>query len=154
MEQEKIGFVAQDVEKIVPEVVVTDDSSGMRAVQYSRLVPLLVESIKHLEERVAKLEQRLARAHTARGTARAQPRQHAPDPLHRQRLCGDTAGAGGDDAAGEPGHQLAGQRVDRQHDVACEHRAARALTSRGAAAPLGQHRRGAAHGPRTAPYGT
>ncbi|MEO7423537.1 MAG: tail fiber domain-containing protein [Fibrobacteria bacterium] len=43
----QIGFIAQDVEKVVPEVVATD-SSGYKSMDYSRLVPLLVEAVKEL----------------------------------------------------------------------------------------------------------
>lgn len=61
--QREIGFLAQDVQRVVPEVVSThsglSSQEDMLAVQYSRLVPLLVESIKKLEERVATLESEL-----------------------------------------------------------------------------------------------
>ena len=43
----QIGFIAQDLEKIYPEVVFTD-KEGYKSVDYSRLTPILVEAIKEL----------------------------------------------------------------------------------------------------------
>lgn len=41
----QVGLIAQDVEKIVPEVVSTN-ADGYKAIDYAKLVPLLIESIK------------------------------------------------------------------------------------------------------------
>ncbi len=41
----EIGVIAQEVEKIYPELVVTD-KDGYKSVQYSHLVPVLIEAIK------------------------------------------------------------------------------------------------------------
>jgi hypothetical protein len=51
-----LGFVAQDVEKIVPEVVSTMQD-GLKGIDYSKLVPLLVEAIKEQQVQIEKLEQ-------------------------------------------------------------------------------------------------
>ena len=58
-----IGFIAQEVESIIPEVVddgglpSTDDGeSPMKHVSYEHVVPHLVEAIKELEARVKELE--------------------------------------------------------------------------------------------------
>ena len=53
-----IGLIAQDVEKIFPEVV-TERADGYKAVDYSRLVPVLIEAIKELSYRVNILEAEL-----------------------------------------------------------------------------------------------
>jgi len=50
-----IGFIAQELEKVIPEAVVT--RSGELYVAYDKVVPLLVESVKTLLERVNRLEQ-------------------------------------------------------------------------------------------------
>ena len=39
------GFIAQEVEKIIPDVVGTDDN-GWKAVRYTGFTPLLVEAVK------------------------------------------------------------------------------------------------------------
>ena len=48
-------MIAQEVKPIVPEVVLVDDD-GYHLMSYDRLVALLIESIKELEERVRTLE--------------------------------------------------------------------------------------------------
>lgn len=52
---EHIGVIAQEVERVVPEVVHTH-SNGLKSVAYQNLVGLLIEAIKALELRVAELE--------------------------------------------------------------------------------------------------
>jgi hypothetical protein len=61
----QLGFIAQEVEKVLPEAVRTD-SQGYRAIAYDKLTAILVEGIKEqqraLEARdaqIAKLSQRL-----------------------------------------------------------------------------------------------
>ncbi len=44
--QRFIGFVAQDVEKVIPELVFTDNASGMKGVDYAEMSAVLAESIK------------------------------------------------------------------------------------------------------------
>ncbi len=43
----QIGFIAQDIEKIFPEMVFTDEK-GYKSVDYARLTPVLVEALKEL----------------------------------------------------------------------------------------------------------
>ena len=52
---EHIGVIAQEVERVVPEVVHTH-TNGLKSVAYQNLVGLLIEAIKALELRVAELE--------------------------------------------------------------------------------------------------
>ncbi|MBI4947766.1 MAG: tail fiber domain-containing protein [Bacteroidetes bacterium] len=44
----QIGVIAQEIEKIIPEVVSTD-ADGYKSVEYSKLVGLLIEAIKELK---------------------------------------------------------------------------------------------------------
>jgi hypothetical protein len=44
-ERTEIGVIAQDLEKVLPELVSTD-GEGYKSVQYSHLVPVLLEAIK------------------------------------------------------------------------------------------------------------
>jgi len=56
-EKENIGVVAQEVEKILPEIVLTaDDEMGTKSVDYSRLTAVLIEAVKELSARVKELE--------------------------------------------------------------------------------------------------
>jgi len=50
-----IGVIAQEIQNILPEVV-TERDSGYLAVNYEKLVPLLIEAIKELSQKVKKLE--------------------------------------------------------------------------------------------------
>ena len=50
-----IGVIAQDVEQVAPELV-KDRDDGYKAVDYPKLVALLIEAVKELELKVKKLE--------------------------------------------------------------------------------------------------
>lgn len=62
---EQIGLIAQQVEQSVPEVVKQnkriDDDTIYKQVEYDKLVPLLIESVKTLTARVEQLEAELNR---------------------------------------------------------------------------------------------
>ena len=51
-----IGLVAQDVEKVVPELVFTNQTDGYKGINYSRVSALLVEGIKELDTKVENLQ--------------------------------------------------------------------------------------------------
>ena len=53
-----VGLIAQEIEKVLPEAVTTRDN-GYLAVDYHKVVPLLVEAIKELSGKVEALEQKL-----------------------------------------------------------------------------------------------
>ena len=53
-----VGLIAQDVEKVLPEVVAERDD-GYKALKYDRIVALLVNSIHELTKRVEELETRM-----------------------------------------------------------------------------------------------
>jgi hypothetical protein len=56
-----IGVIAQEIEKVIPEVVQTnDDEMSTKAVAYGNLVGLLIEAIKEQEIKITSLENRLA----------------------------------------------------------------------------------------------
>ena len=53
-----IGVVAQEVEKVFPEIVDTRDN-GYKAVKYEKMVALLIEAVKDQQKQIDKLKQRL-----------------------------------------------------------------------------------------------
>ena len=55
------GVVAQEVEKVLPNVVFDHERNGgtYKAVRYDQLIPLLIESIKELSDKVNDLEDQL-----------------------------------------------------------------------------------------------
>lgn len=58
--QDELGFIAQEVEKIVPEIVTKDTSKeAYRSVKYDKLVALLVEAIKEQQKQIDTLNNRI-----------------------------------------------------------------------------------------------
>ena len=49
------GFLAQDVEKLIPEAVKTDEN-GYKAVGYNKIIPYLVEAIKEQQKQIDELQ--------------------------------------------------------------------------------------------------
>jgi len=58
-EQPGIGVIAQEVEQVLPELVVTDEQ-GRKKVNYVGLIGPLIEAVKELDQRLAAVEQRIA----------------------------------------------------------------------------------------------
>lgn len=63
--ERQTGLMAQDVEKVAP-IAVKEDEDGYKYVNYARLAPLLVESVKELQEiveaqakKISELEEKL-----------------------------------------------------------------------------------------------
>ena len=50
-----VGVIAQEVEKVLPELVTTRDN-GYKAVKYEKLTAVLIQAVKELSERVKVLE--------------------------------------------------------------------------------------------------
>ena len=68
-----MGLIAQEVEKVIPELVRTD-KEGYKAVSYEKLTAVLVEAVKEqqkqndqLKARVGALEAKLERAMAQKG---------------------------------------------------------------------------------------
>ena len=53
-----VGVIAQEVQKVLPEVVTTRDS-GYMAVKYEKMIPLLIEAIKEQQEQINELKEKL-----------------------------------------------------------------------------------------------
>ena len=56
----QIGFIAQDVQKLFPELV-QKDKEGFLAVNYTGLIPVLVEGVKEQRETISSLKDKLSR---------------------------------------------------------------------------------------------
>jgi hypothetical protein len=50
-----VGVIAQEVEEILPQIV-TNRDNGFKAVQYEKIIPLLIEAIKELSAKINRLE--------------------------------------------------------------------------------------------------
>ena len=51
-----MGLIAQQVQGVLPEIVVTRDD-GYLAIKYEKIVPLLVECIKELKKEINELKE-------------------------------------------------------------------------------------------------
>jgi hypothetical protein len=51
-----VGVIAQEIELVIPEAVQTRES-GMKAVQYDKIIPLLIESIKEQQKQIDELKE-------------------------------------------------------------------------------------------------
>ncbi len=54
-DKQQVGVIAQEVEKVLPQLVFTDDK-GYKAVDYTKLVPLLIEGIKEQQKQIDELK--------------------------------------------------------------------------------------------------
>jgi hypothetical protein len=50
MDKKSFGFIAQEIEKILPEIVT--ETQGMKALSYTQIIPFLVEAIKELQKQI------------------------------------------------------------------------------------------------------
>ena len=57
-ERKQVGFIAQEVEEVVPELVVTNDE-GFKSVNYNQSVSLLVEAIKEQQSMIKQLQEEI-----------------------------------------------------------------------------------------------
>jgi hypothetical protein len=69
--KKEFGFIAQEVKELFPELVEEGDD-GVLAINYTGLIPLLVESIKELNKKITDLESRVGESVTIRSTGNEQ----------------------------------------------------------------------------------
>ena len=53
-----VGVIAQEVQKVLPEIVV-ERKNGYLGVDYKRIIPLLIESVKELKQEVEDLKKKV-----------------------------------------------------------------------------------------------
>lgn len=58
--KDNYGFIAQDVEKVLPSVVLYDDSTDMYSMNYMRITPVIVNAIKEQQEIIDNLMQEIS----------------------------------------------------------------------------------------------
>ncbi len=57
-DREQVGLIAQEVKKVVPEVV-NQGTDGFYSVDYSRLAPILIEAVKEQQKTIESLQRKL-----------------------------------------------------------------------------------------------
>jgi hypothetical protein len=63
-EGRQIGFIAEDVERVIPELVRTDEM-GYKALAYDKLVPVLVEAVKQQQREIGEKDARIEKLERA-----------------------------------------------------------------------------------------
>ncbi len=59
-DQRTMGFIAQEVEKVLPEIVQTENTTeGYKSVQYDKVVALLVEAVKEQQKQIDRLNKQI-----------------------------------------------------------------------------------------------
>jgi hypothetical protein len=56
----KIGFVGQELIEVLPKAVKVDDSTGFYSIDYTRVIPILVNAVKEQQEMILKLEKKIS----------------------------------------------------------------------------------------------
>ncbi len=54
--KKQIGVLAQELEKVLPEAVLTDKKSGYKSVDYMKLTPVLIEAVKEQQVQIDELK--------------------------------------------------------------------------------------------------
>ncbi len=94
------GFIAQEVQSVIPEVTTTSSEDGLVGVKYTEIIPVLTEGIKEQqavieaqEERIIeqqsqieRLEQRLSDMEKSMGTSRQKESANAPAAFNNVKL--------------------------------------------------------------------
>jgi len=57
--EKSIGLVGQDVEKVLPELVHTNESDGLKSVQYGNIVAVLVEAVKEQQGQIEQQQRQI-----------------------------------------------------------------------------------------------
>ena len=60
MQKDKLGFLAQDLEKILPEAVLYDKDQDRYYIEYNTLIPVIVEAMKEQQAQIEELKSELA----------------------------------------------------------------------------------------------
>ena len=50
--EKSIGLIAQDVEKVFPEIVNTEEGTGLKSIEYAKLVAPLIEAVKEQQKMI------------------------------------------------------------------------------------------------------
>lgn len=56
-----VGLIAQDVEAVYPELVVTNPATGLKSVEYGNLVAPLIEALKEQQKQIESLKAEIER---------------------------------------------------------------------------------------------
>jgi hypothetical protein len=84
LKKDKLGFVAQEVEKILPEAVVYEEDEDRYYIDYNAVIPVLVEAIKELNTEIETLKSAPKQKSATVGEENGEPatlNQNIPNPF-------------------------------------------------------------------------
>jgi hypothetical protein len=55
----KIGLIAQEIRQLIPEVVAGNEKTEMLGMNYAELVPVLINAVKELDQKIEKIEKEI-----------------------------------------------------------------------------------------------
>jgi Chaperone of endosialidase len=55
----KIGLIAQEVQQLVPEVVIGNEKTEMLGMNYAELIPVLINAVKELDQKIKRIEKEI-----------------------------------------------------------------------------------------------
>ena len=90
---EQVGVLAQELEKVFPELVSTG-ADGYKAVNYAQLTPVLIEAIKEQQQQIEALQAQNAALQSHAAQAQADHASLQTLQAQMARLLGETAPAG------------------------------------------------------------
>ena len=82
--KKEIGLIAQEVEKVVPEVVGVDHTTGFMTVNYKHFVPLLVEAIKQQQKQINSLKAKVNGQKAPKKNTLAMTESFCSEPCQRK----------------------------------------------------------------------
>ena len=53
------GFIAQDVQKIIPQMTITQFDTGLKRVNYIKIVPFLLQAIRQLNQEIKEMKKQI-----------------------------------------------------------------------------------------------
>lgn len=57
--QKDYGVIAQEIQLVIPEVVTNEEKTGYKQVNYIKLIPFLLQSIKQLNKKISDLQSQI-----------------------------------------------------------------------------------------------
>ena len=97
-----LGFLAQDVQKVLPQVVFHDDSTDLYSIDYTKVIPVIVEAMKEQQTIIESLQADIITLKKSSGNLKSAPvatdiipadakttatlAQNAPNPFNQSTL--------------------------------------------------------------------
>ena len=101
MQKNKLGFLAQDLEKILPEAVLYDEDEDRYYIEYNAVIPVIVEAMKEQQAQIEELKSLIASSSLKSATIptgntinlsenQASLEQNIPNPFNQETRIGCT----------------------------------------------------------------